>query len=75
MIHEFNLCSLFLCCTTLSSGAHSSFIAGIFCSSCVQKLEVVMIRIHCDMMCNRRKHVCVGAGGFANQALTARLEG
>ncbi len=33
-----------------------------------------MVGKHCNMMCNWRKHVCVGAGGFANQALTARLE-
>lgn len=36
---------------------------------------MVVIRTQCDMICNKRKHVCVGAGGFANQALTARLEG
>lgn len=32
---------------------------------------MVVIRKQCDMMCNRRKHVCVGAAGFANQALTS----
>lgn len=33
----------------------------------VHKLQVVVIRTQCDMICNKRKHVCVGAGGFANQ--------
>lgn len=36
---------------------------------------MVVIRTQCDMICNRRKRVCVGAGGFANQTLTVRLEG
>lgn len=53
---------------------HIPFLLQVSCA-CVQKQAVVMIRIHCDMMCNRRKHVFVGTGGFANQALTARLEG
>lgn len=35
---------------------------------------MVVIRTQCDMICNKRKHVCVGASGFANQALTARLD-
>lgn len=59
------------------SVAQPLHIPFLFQASCarVQKQAVVMIRIHCDKMCNRRKHVFVGTGRFANQALTARLEG
>lgn len=50
------------------------FLLQVSCA-CVQKQAVVMIRIHSDMMCNKRKHVFVCAGEFANQALTVGLEG